>query len=225
MLRHSSPTPHPNDAPSVPDRGSLTLVLGGVRSGKSAFAQSLAERLGGQRVLFVATAEPRDDEMVRRIDHHRRSRTAAWHTLEHPCHVGQGIERYLERSPAVATEPPTVILLDCLTLLISNVMCGDANACQDADELERRVRSEVDALILVAAKYPAHVIIVSGEVGSGVVPEHALGRLFRDLLGMANQQLAAEATSTFLMVAGLAIDATRLATTVEQAARRQETQA
>ncbi|QEG38214.1 bifunctional adenosylcobinamide kinase/adenosylcobinamide-phosphate guanylyltransferase [Roseimaritima ulvae] len=217
-MMHSTVQPEPgNAAAATSNEGSLTLVLGGVRSGKSAFAQSLAARLGGERVLFVATAQPHDDEMQRRIDHHRRSRSAAWQTLEQSLHVGQGIANYLSEENSQAATPP-VILLDCLTLLVSNVMCDDEQNCQDADELERRVRSEVDALIEVATNHPTHLIIVSGEVGSGVVPEHAMGRLFRDLLGMGNQQLAAVATSTYLMVAGLAIDATRLSTSVEQAA-------
>lgn len=212
-------------AAAASSKGSLTLVLGGVRSGKSDFAQSLAVRLGGDRVLFVATAEPHDGEMVRRIDHHRRCRPASWNTLEQPRDVGQGILGLLADSDARSDAPPRVILLDCLTLLVSNVMCADNNWNKHADELEHRIQSEIEALIQVAANNPTHLIIVSGEVGSGVVPDHAMGRMFRDLLGLANQQLAAAATSTYLMVAGLAIDATRLSTTIEQAARCQETRA
>lgn len=219
MLNPAAPSQPSDDRAATPAKGSLTLVLGGVRSGKSDFAQSLAVRLGGERVLFVATAEPHDGEMVRRIDHHRRCRPASWNTLEQPRAVGQTISDVLADSNARPDASPRVILLDCLTLLVSNVMCADNNWNKHADELEHRIRCEVDALIQVVTKHPAHLIIVSGEVGSGVVPDHAMGRMFRDLLGIANQQLAAAATSTYLMVAGLAIDATRLSTSVEQAAQ------
>jgi adenosylcobinamide kinase / adenosylcobinamide-phosphate guanylyltransferase len=183
----------------------LVLVLGGVRSGKSRFAQELAQRLGDQDVLFVATAEAGDDEMVRRIDHHRRTRPAGWKTLEQPLGTGQAI-RDLH-------SPPAVILVDCLTLLVSNALL-QCNG--DAEAAHRRVTSETQALIAAAQEHAASMIIVSGEVGQGLVPETPLGRLFRDLLGWANQMLAAESDAVYLMVAGLAVDVRSLAISAEQ---------
>lgn len=204
-----------NSIAASPLTGTITLVLGGVRSGKSRFAQELATTLGGDDVLFVATAESRDDEMTRRIDHHRRSRSAEWQTLEHPLGPGAAI--------AEVSNLPSVVLVDCLTLLVSNVMCHceptDDGVSQDPGILEARVLSEVDALIDVAAKQNTHLLIVSGEVGSGIVPDHAMGRMFRDLLGLANQRIAASATATYWMLAGLAINATAIASTTDQAVR------
>lgn len=194
--------------------GTVTLILGGVRSGKSRFAQELATRLGGDDVLFVATAEQRDDEMTRRIDHHRRSRPSEWKTLESPFGTGAAI--------AELDHLPSVVLVDCLTLLVSNVMChcepqGDG-VSQEPDALEARVLDEVDALIDVAAKQSTHLVIVSGEVGMGIVPDHAMGRTFRDLLGFANQRIAASATATYCMLAGLAVNVSAIASTTDQAA-------
>lgn len=187
--------------------GSLTLVLGGVRSGKSRFAEELAGSIGGEDVLFVATAEAGDREMAERIKRHQASRPADWKTFECPLHVGTQL--------FAMDDLPRVVLIDCLTLLVSNVMFDPKNS--DAD-LEARVLEEADALSRVAAERSANVVIVSGEVGSGVVPESAMGRRFRDLLGFANQRLAASSDATYLMVAGLAVNARRLATSVADAA-------
>lgn len=187
----------------------LILVVGGVRSGKSRFAQDLAQQLGGDHVLFVATAEAGDDEMSRRIDHHRRSRPAVWQTMEQPLAAGEAIMRL--------DAAPPVILVDCLTLLVSNAMLqcdGDAEAAQ------QRVTAETQALIDASRRHEAAMIIVSGEVGLGLVPEHPSGRMFRDLLGWANQMIAAEADATYFMVAGLAVDVRSLATSVAQSARQ-----
>lgn len=191
-------------------KGSITLVLGGVRSGKSRFAQDLAARVGGDEVLFVATAETRDDEMLQRVQHHRRTRPASWQTLERPLGTGAAIASF----PALSG----VVLIDCLTLLVSNVLCSDQSQSKGVDDLLKSVEAEIDALIAVAVERPVHVIIVSGEVGLGVVPDHAMGRIFRDLLGWANQRVARIATTTYWMVAGLAIDATKLASSIDEAA-------
>jgi len=192
--------------------GTLTLILGGVRSGKSRFAQELAVQVGGDDVLFVATAEARDDEMRHRIEHHQQSRPAAWQTLERTRNIGEAISE-LEGLQSV-------VLVDCLTLLVSNVMCALESAPPTLEPLQQRVEAEVLGLIAVARDLNTHLIIVSGEVGLGIVPEHAMGRMFRDLLGWANQRLAQHAKTTYWMVAGLPIDATSLATTVQRAASR-----
>lgn len=201
--------------------GSIVLVIGGVRSGKSRFAQELALNLGGNDVLYVATAEPRDVEMERRIAHHRSSRPSSWQTLEKPLRTGAAI--------AEMSVIPSVILLDCMTLLVSNVLCdvfAVANSerevglvCNEVDDLEARVQEEVDDIIKVADARNTNIIIVSGEVGAGVVPDHAMGRIFRDMLGLANQRIASQANATYWMVAGLPINATALATSVDDAAK------
>ena len=194
--------------------GTLTLILGGVRSGKSRFGQELAHQLGGDNVLFVATAESRDVEMARRIEKHRQSRPIAWQTLERPLKTGSAI------AADDALQP--VVLVDCLTLLVSNVLLANESEINSLDgiaAIENRMQAEVDDLIRVAENHETHLIVVSGEVGMGLVPETALGRLFRDMLGWSNQRIAARATSTYFMVAGLPINASSLACSVQEAAQ------
>lgn len=176
--------------------GELILVLGGVRSGKTRYAQRLAQEIGGDSVLFVATAEGRDGEMQARIATHRQSRSAAWRTLEAPLDVGEAI-----RKQAAASK---VILVDCLTLLVTNAMLGLGDE-PDARAAEAAVMVEVNNLLAAAQASPAAFIIVSNEVGQGVVPDYPLGRLFRDLQGMANQVVAAQAGRVYWMVAGIPI--------------------
>lgn len=185
----------------------IVLVLGGVRSGKSRFGQDLAHELGADDVLFVATAESRDGEMAMRIERHRQDRPAAWTTLEQPLGVGDAI--------AAMKSIPNVILLDCLTLLVSNILLKHHD---DFAAAEAGVRAEVASLVAAVQHHSATLVVVSGEVGMGVVPESSLGRQFRDLLGWANQSLARHASATYLMVAGFSVNVTRIASTVEQAA-------
>ncbi len=185
------------------------LILGGARSGKSRFAQQLARQIGGDEVLFVATAEAKDAEMSRRIERHRGDRPHCWQTLEQTADVGAAI--------AEAPVRHSVVIVDCLTLLVSNVLL----ACPDpleADAAEERIRAEVTSLLTACRTRPGTVIIVSGEVGQGLVPDNPLGRMFRDLAGMANQAVAAAADATYLMVAGLPIEINALAATVGMAA-------
>ncbi|MEW5958893.1 MAG: bifunctional adenosylcobinamide kinase/adenosylcobinamide-phosphate guanylyltransferase, partial [Chloroflexota bacterium] len=158
----------------------VTLVLGGARSGKSGYAEKLAGQLG-RRVLYIATAEGRDEEMVTRIAAHRRSRPAAWPTLEAPRRLGTAL--------ATVTEPPEVLLLDCLTLLVSNTMM--VMESQPAAAIEAAVFAEIEALLEARAQWGVPLIVVSSEVGLGLVPTYALGRLYRDVLGRANQHVAA----------------------------------
>lgn len=185
----------------------IVLVLGGVRSGKSRFGQDLAHELGGNDLLFVATAESRDDEMALRIQRHRQDRPATWTTLEQPLGVGDAI--------AAMTNVPSVILLDCLTLLVSNILLKHHD---DFAAAEAGVRAEVASLVAAVQHHGATLVVVSGEVGMGVVPESSLGRQFRDLLGWANQSLAQHASATYLMVAGLPVNVTRIASTVKATA-------
>jgi adenosylcobinamide kinase / adenosylcobinamide-phosphate guanylyltransferase len=182
--------------------GRLLLVLGGARSGKSAYAQRLAQELGGDDVLFVATAEAWDEDMAQRIARHQQERPAPWRTLETPRQVGQAIALHLHDT--------AVILVDCLTLLVSNTLlhCG---ASPDAAAAEAAVQEEVAALVEACQTTVATCIVVSNEVGLGLVPDNPLGRLYRDLLGRANQALAARAEAVYFMVAGLPVDVKALA--------------
>jgi adenosylcobinamide kinase/adenosylcobinamide-phosphate guanylyltransferase len=173
--------------------GRLILILGGARSGKSSFAQQLAGELGGEKVLFVATAEAGDDEMRQRIEKHRQERPYAWETLEASHSAGQSI---LNR-----TRQAKVILVDCLTLLVSNLMVAVPDPF--APEVEQQVMTEIDDLIACADQLAATVIVVSNEVGLGLVPPYPLGRAYRDLLGKANQTLAQKADQVHFLVAGI----------------------
>ena len=178
---------------------SLILVTGGVRAGKSAFAERLAREAGGDSVCYVATAEPLDDEMAARIAAHRAARPAGWVTVEAP------------RAVVAALPPPgaaRVVLLDCLTLLVSNILL----ACPESAGVAAVwpvVEAEVDAVVRYARSMPT--VIVTNEVGLGVVPPTKLGRVYRDLLGMANQRLAAAAEAVYLVVAGIPVDVKSLA--------------
>ena len=159
----------------------LTLVLGGARSGKSRYAESLIAELPPPWV-YVATAEAGDAEMAARISDHRARRGPDWRTIAAP--------RDLAGTLSACYAAP--LLIDCLTLWLSNLMLANTDIDAETVRLE-------DAL--GAAKAP--VVLVTNEVGSGIVPEHALGRRFRDLQGVLNQRMAARADCVTLMVAGL----------------------
>jgi adenosylcobinamide kinase/adenosylcobinamide-phosphate guanylyltransferase len=169
----------------------FTLILGGARSGKSDFAQALARQRGDDDVLFVATAEARDEEMRARIEGHRAARPANWKTLEAP--------RRLAR--ALLSAPTTrVVVLDCVTLWVSNVLLAKENVAADA------MASELNEFLVWHRSALCELIVVSNEVGMGLVPENVLGRTFRDLLGMVNKRFAEEADEVFFLVAGLPIE-------------------
>lgn len=192
--------------------GQIALILGGVRSGKSRFAQDLAQRLSGDDVLFVATAEAGDAEMSRRIQIHRMSRPAAWSTLETAQNVGRSLQLLQQSGRRHHT-----VLIDCLTLLVSNVLLT-CDSHSDPTVAEQRVDAEIKDLLGACEQWHGTVIVVSGEVGLGIVPESGLGRQYRDLLGWANQKVAAQSNATYLMVAGLPIELKSLANSIEQAA-------
>jgi adenosylcobinamide kinase/adenosylcobinamide-phosphate guanylyltransferase len=183
----------------------LILLLGGARSGKSRFAEKLAARFGG-RVLYVATAQARDEEMAARIAVHQGARPATWRTVEAPTGVGKAVRA------ALAGEPVDVVLLDCITLLVSNViMDGLWLSEEDFDAVDERVVGprvdvELDGLLRAIQESEVPWIVVSNEVGWGLVPPYPVGRVYRDLLGWFNQCLAAVADRVYLMVAGLPVD-------------------
>jgi len=174
------------------------LLIGGAGSGKSHFAQELALKLGGA-VLFVATAVAGDEEMRQRIDKHRRKRPPTWNTLEVTTEVGKNILQKIGGA--------RVVIVDCITLLANNIFSQYSEQGEqiDAPLIEKRLTAEIEELIECTKQLDAHFIIVTNEVGLGVVPPSQLGRLYRDLLAGANQKLAEAADEVYLMVAGLAM--------------------
>ena len=170
-------------------RRRLTLVLGGVRAGKSSYAQRLAA--DGRSVLFVATAEAGDREMAERISAHRQSRPKDWHTLEEPVDLTAALEPVLHRYDTV--------LLDCLTLWVSNLLLRADDPWAARDDAV----AHAQALLALQARSDASWIVVSNETGLGVIPPTPLGRAFEDALGRVNQLAAAQSDHVYFMVAGL----------------------
>ena len=167
-------------------QGSVTLVLGGVRSGKSRYAHQLVEQ--SRRVVFVATAKGSDDEMRAKIQRHRDGRPAEWLTVEEPLELPKVLAEHELESE--------VIVVDCLTIFAANVLEAES-------ENSGAIESRVDALCEALRRVQCNVVLVSNEVGSGVVPPYPLGRRYRDLLGEINQRVARVADDVVLMVAGL----------------------
>jgi adenosylcobinamide kinase / adenosylcobinamide-phosphate guanylyltransferase len=204
--------PRASSEQPIPPR--LILILGGARSGKSALADRLAGSLG-RPVAFIATATAGDDEMRERIARHRASRPKGWHTLEEPLDLARVVRQ--------AAELADVVLLDCLTLWLGNVMLQasgqHAQDEQGEEELhttgrlfDERALKEIEALLAVVKSLGLNktLIVVTNEVGLGIVPAYPLGRLYRDTLGYVNQRLAKTADRVYLMVAGMAVDIKRL---------------
>jgi adenosylcobinamide kinase/adenosylcobinamide-phosphate guanylyltransferase len=175
------------------------LLIGGAGSGKSHFAQELALKLGGV-VLFVATAVAGDEEMRQRINKHRGKRPPAWSTLEVTTEVGKKIREKIGDA--------RVVIVDCITLLANNIFSQYSDRAGepiDVPLIEKSLNAEIEELIECLKQLDASFIIVTNEVGLGLVPPNRLGRLYRDLLAKANQRLAEAADEVYLMVAGLAV--------------------
>ena len=188
----------------------LILVLGGARSGKSAFAERLAAS-SGRTVAFIATATASDDEMRERIARHRASRPREWHTIEEPLDLDGAVRQ--------AYKLADVVLLDCVTLWLGNTLLQEPGQRESnhkgKDELpitsslfDERSLQQIEALLAVVQSAEPHktLIIVSNEVGLGIVPAYPLGRVYRDTLGYINQRLAQAADRVYLMVAGMSVD-------------------
>ncbi len=167
----------------------LTLIMGGVRSGKSSHAQRLAT--SGERVLFVATAEAGDQEMKARIEAHQRARPPRWDTVEEPIDLVGALTPLLHRYDTV--------LLDCLTMWVSNLLLSGSETAS----ARGGILSEARRLLCLYRDGDASWIVVSNEVGLGVVPSTELGRVYSDELGRVNQLVAAEADEVYFMAAGL----------------------
>jgi adenosylcobinamide kinase / adenosylcobinamide-phosphate guanylyltransferase len=182
---------------------SSTLILGGARSGKSAYAERLAAA-AGRPVLYLATATAGDAEMAARIAAHRAVRPAGWRTVEAP--------EELVGAVAAHARPGDVVLVDCLTLWVSNLLLRELGEADDAvpfavaSALEARLCAEADRLLDQAHASGVSLILVSNEVGMGLVPPFPLGRVYRDALGRVNQSVARRADTVVLMVAGIPLD-------------------
>jgi len=176
-----------------------TLIIGGARSGKSNYAQELALKFP-QPVLFVATAEAGDEEMRQRIEEHKKVRPSKWRTLEVTTHVGDRIRQEIEAMQTV--------IVDCITLLVNNIFnryLNSSGELSDASLIEKEVIAEISALVDCISQVNARFIIVTNEVGLGLVPVNRMNRLYRDLLGRANQILAQHTDEIYLMIAGLPV--------------------
>jgi adenosylcobinamide kinase/adenosylcobinamide-phosphate guanylyltransferase len=175
------------------------LITGGARSGKSHFAQELALK-SEKKVLFVATAEAGDEEMRLRIREHQRNRPSTWGTLEVTTHVGNEILKKASGSE--------VVIVDCITMLVNNIFNRYADRTTeqiDADLVDGEVTREIGEMIECLKRLEASFIIVTNEVGMGLVPANPIDRLYRDLLGKANRLLAEQIDEVYLMVAGLPV--------------------
>lgn len=174
-------------------KSTITLLLGGARSGKSSYAQQLATDTG-KSVTFIATAQGLDEEMTARIQKHRLDRPADWQTLEVPVDVASCISRIGSQ----------VVILDCVTLLVSNVLMefvqGDI---VDEKRSMQAVEKEIEGLLKRIHEQEQDWFIISNEVGMGLVPPFQIGRVYRDALGWVNQRLAREADRVLFMVAGI----------------------
>lgn len=199
--------------------GSITFILGGARSGKSGFAKELAFRLSavpanaapanvapaeaqpgtaGTGVTYLATATVEDEEMRLRVARHRQARPASWRTVEEPLRVAR----------ALSGLTTGVVIVDCLTLLVTNILLeqGADRADRPAglEELEQTVMREIEELLRQCRRINGQVLLISNEVGMSVVPPTPLGRMFRDIAGRVNQRVAGEAAEVYFLVAGLA---------------------
>jgi adenosylcobinamide kinase / adenosylcobinamide-phosphate guanylyltransferase len=163
----------------------VTLILGGARSGKSRYAQVLAAR--AEDVVYLATAQPSDDEMRAKIERHRRERPTTWKTVEVPLDLDVVVSQYGNQG--------SFLIIDCLTTYTANLMTAE-NGNEDA------ILQRIERLRAALASASGYVAVVSNEVGSGVVPAYPSGCQFRDLLGEANQRIAGISRNVVLMVAG-----------------------
>ncbi len=175
------------------ERPGVILLLGGARAGKSQFAERLAKQWGNW-VLYAATAQAGDAEMAARVERHRARRPAHWCTVEEPLAVADAVAPYLAQADT--------LLLDCMTLWASNMLIAE----NDPERAQERLLAEIEKLVASCRRYGVLLLVVSNEVGQGVVPAYPLGRQFRDVLGRANQLLARHADAVLYFIAGLPVE-------------------
>jgi adenosylcobinamide kinase/adenosylcobinamide-phosphate guanylyltransferase len=167
----------------------IVFIIGGCRSGKSTYALQTAEKVPAERKIFIATCVPQDNEMKQRVARHQKERSQNWVTVEEPLHLPQAI---LENSPKA-----DVMLVDCLTLWVSNLLMET----DDEKQLEEMISQLIDTL----EKATGPIVLVSNEVGTGIVPENKLARQYRDIIGRVNQAVAKTAGKVIWMVAGIPV--------------------
>ncbi|MCP4714517.1 MAG: bifunctional adenosylcobinamide kinase/adenosylcobinamide-phosphate guanylyltransferase [Deltaproteobacteria bacterium] len=167
------------------------LVIGGCRSGKSNHALELAEKLPGDNKIYIATCIPHDDEMQDRVKRHQAERGPHWHTLEVPVNLPEAIVKHGTQAD--------VLLIDCLTLWVSNLLLEN-------DDIDSILSDAVQPLTAALQSIKIPVLIVSNEVGAGIVPENRLARLFRDIAGHTNKAVAAACDRVIWMVAGIPVN-------------------
>lgn len=167
----------------------IILITGGCKSGKSHHALNLADNITGDKKIFIATCIPFDEEMKDRIRRHKEERSKTWHTIEEPVLLSEAISQWSAKSD--------IILVDCLTLWINNIMLQNA----DIDKISESIQKLVSSL----KNSDCPVILVSNEVGSGIVPDNELARFFRDAAGLVNQKIASIANWVIWMVAGIPV--------------------
>ena len=175
----------------------IVLVLGGTKTGKTTFAENRAREISEKQeipVYYIATARAIDEEMVKRISKHRKKRPDHWITIEEPIHVSSVLGPLRDKK--------TVIILDCLTLLLTNLLYEKGDSCT-RDEAETLVFSEIERIIMETSNWENELIIISNQVENGLVSEHSWARMFQDIAGIAHQKLAAAAEQVYMMNAGL----------------------
>ena len=177
----------------------MILVTGGARSGKSRHAETLLSKY--PRVCYIATSQIFDAEMAERIQHHRDDRPAHWRTEERWQHLADII--------TPDNDPSEAILLECITTLVTNILFASGNEEEierwDFAALEAQVNGEIEALIAACQRCPSPIVLVTNEVGMGIVPENRLDRHFRDIAGRVNQKLAQAADDVWLVVSGIGV--------------------
>ena len=168
----------------------LIFILGGARSGKSAYALKLAESMSGKK-LYLATAEALDKEMTERIKKHKKERGNNWATIEEPIKIADVIAKDKKHD---------VILLDCITIWLSNLITNSASKIENR---KSKIENYINSLVSACKKTKANIIVVSNEVGLGIVPDNPLARRFRDISGISNQKMAEAADEVYFVVSGI----------------------
>ncbi|MCF8002065.1 MAG: bifunctional adenosylcobinamide kinase/adenosylcobinamide-phosphate guanylyltransferase [Halanaerobiales bacterium] len=172
----------------------IILILGGARSGKSTSAEKIAKKISKGDVYYLATAEALDQEMEDRINKHKEQRPKEWITFEEPKYIHKPLKEVKNNS---------TVLIDCLTLLISNLLLESQD---NKDQIEQTILQEVKKVIEITKKKNLNLIIVSNEVGLGLVPSYELGRIFRDTAGRINQYITKKADKVFFSISGILVD-------------------
>ena len=167
----------------------ITLIIGGYKSGTSRYALDAANRKTGAKKIFIATAEPSDDEMKQRIDRHRKERGSDWTTVEAPLHLAEAID--------TNGTGGAMLVVDCLTLWLNNLLMATPD--------KRVIDAKISEMITTLAQTDGFIYLVSNEVGCGIVPENRLARRFRDLAGVVNQEVASLSDRVVWMVAGIPV--------------------